>query len=106
MGDRNFLREARRILDEQAPIIPETAHLAALDAQLQAINRNVISLGEIVAAVLDDNQRPAMQVPAATLEKVRRARVMPLVQRQPDGSVVVRIMPLGSPLSAPTRSVN
>jgi hypothetical protein len=106
VGDRNFLREARRILDEHAPIIPEAAHLQALDAQLQAINRNVISLGEIVAAVLDDNGKPAMQVPAATLEKVRLARVMPLVQRQPDGSVIVRIMPLGAPLSKPSPSVN
>lgn len=92
---RNYDAEARAIIDERGLLLPERAHLLALDAQLQAMNRNVILLGHLLLAVLYDSGQPAMSMPKALLETVKKLNLMPLIHAQPDGSIVVKAVPLG-----------
>lgn len=93
--DRNYLDEALQIVAGATSKLPEKAHLVALDRQLQAMNRNIITLGELLLCILDDNRVPAMEIPVAVLEKIRRSRTMPFIHHQPTGAIVVKVVPMG-----------
>lgn len=88
---RDYLSEARRIIEGTGLMkLAQREHLVALDQQLGAMNRNIVTLGEILLAILADNGVPAMQIPASALERIRATRAIPIIQRQPDGAIVVR----------------
>lgn len=91
---RNYHAEARAILDGASSRIAEKEHLVALDEQLAAMNRNIITLGEVLLAVLNAHGVPGMQVPPDVLATIRQQRTMPVVHLQSDGSIVVTVMPL------------
>jgi hypothetical protein len=101
MDKRDYLAEVRAILGGTTSLLPEKAHLEAVDRQLAMMNRNLVVLGEILMSVLDENGVPAMSVPANVIAKVRSASMMPVIQAQPDGSIVVRVMPIGGTPHAP-----
>lgn len=95
---RDYLAEAREIANGTTMRLPQKEHLIALDRQLAAMNRNIVTLGEILLAVLLDNGVPSMSVPKKAFERVRSQRTIPIIQAQDDGSVVVRTAPTGPPL--------
>lgn len=101
MSERDYLSEVRAILAGTTSLLPERAHLEAVDRQLTTMNRNLLALSEVLLAVLDDNGVTGMSVPKSTIAKVRNAAVIPVLQLRPDGSVVVRTMPIGGVPHAP-----
>jgi len=98
--ERDYLQEALKIVGGTTTLLPESAHLVALESQLQAMNKNIVVLGELLLAVLSDNNVKGMEIPQRVLEQVRRSQTMPLIHQQPNGAIVVKVVPIGGPAVA------
>jgi hypothetical protein len=106
MVDRNYLAEAHQILSGESMKLPEKAHLEAVTRQLAEMNQNLLKMGELLLVILDDNRVPSMLLPASALAKVRQSGLMPVVQTQADGAVVVRAVAVTPPMAKqPTRKM-
>jgi hypothetical protein len=104
--ERDYLKEAMAIVAGQSRMLPEAAHLTALHQQLAGMNQNMLRMGEVLLAILEDNRVPSLEVPVGQLQKVRTSGLMPLVHTQPSGAVVVKAVPFGAPLATtPARAM-
>jgi len=92
MADRDVAQDA--IARGTSTVLPQREHLIAQQAKLEAANRALTLLGEVIATVMLEHGVPVMGVPAERLRAVRATRSCAVVQPTKDGSVVVRLIVL------------
>lgn len=98
---RDFFEEAQRILRKESLLIPERAHLEAVDAQARAMATNMAAIGEVLLCILKENEKTWMRIPAEMVAVIRTSGLMPQIVREPDGAILVQQIAISAPHAAP-----